>query len=289
MATRTCPRAASTSRFAYKLLQLFYDAHYAMRTTGVPICRAMFLNDRGDANVYKSCVLNTQFMVGDNLLVAPVTRRAPAGSGGTTTRDVYLPAGCNWYTYTDAQAPIFGPSPGGQKVNWFVPLALVPIYVRAGAILPRRELEQWVGQMPVNPLTFEVYPGPDSSHTLYLDDKVGMGAIDGNAYRTTVITQSQTLGPAAGQRTQTVTVTRITDNFQPAEPFYYVSMLGSNLPTSVTLNGVALPQIALASDNASSTGLANSTVNAYYFSVSLQTVFIKVFDTLPAATIVAMM
>jgi alpha-glucosidase len=273
----------------YKLLQLFYDALYAMGTTGVPICRAMFLNDRGDSNVYQSSVLNTQFMVGDNLLVAPVTQRAPSGSGGTTNRNVYLPSGCNWYAYTDAQAPIFGPSAGGQTINWYVPLDLVPIYVRAGAILPRRELEQWVGQSPVNPLTFEVYPGPSSSYTLYLDDKVGLGAIDGNAFRTTAITQSQTLGPGAGQRTQTVSVTRITDNFTPAEPFYYVSMVGSTLPQSVTLNGGPLPQIDLGSDAASATGLANSTVNAYYFSVSLQTVFIKVFDTLPAATVIAMM
>lgn len=273
----------------YKLLQLFYDAHYTMRMTGVPICRAMFLNDRTDANVYQASSLNTQFMVGDNLLVAPVTTRAPYGSGGTTTRDVYLPAGSSWYAYTDAQAPIFGPSPGGQTISWYVPLDLVPIYVRAGGILPRRELEQYVGQLPVNPLTFEVYPGPDSSHTLYLDDKIGMGAIDGDAYRTTTIAQSQTLGPAAGQRTQTVTVTRLTDNFKPAEPFYYVSMLGSTLPTSVTLNGLPVPRIDLGSDNASATGLANSNANAYYFSVSLQTVFIKVFDTLPVATIIAMM
>jgi alpha-glucosidase len=276
----------------YKLLQLFYDSLYAMRLTGVPICRAMFLNDRSDPNVYKSKVLNSQFMVGDNLLVAPVVTRAALGSGGATTRDVYLPAGSSWYAYTDAQAPIFGPSPGGGKpIPWYVALDLVPIYVRAGGILPRRELEQWVGQLAENPLTFEVYPGPDSSHTLYLDDKVGMGAINGDAYRTTVIAQSQTLGPAAGQRTQSVSVTRTSDKFTPVELFYYVSLLGSTLPNSVTVNGAPLKLIDLGSDSASAAGLADPKVNynAYYFSVSLQTIFIKVFDTLPAATIVATM
>jgi len=268
----------------YKLLQLFYDALHAMQTTGVPICRAMFLNDRGDRNVYEAGVLNTQFMVGDNLLVAPVTQRAPSGSGGATTRDVYLPAGSNWYAYTDAQAPIFGPSAGGQTINWYVPLDLVPIYVRAGAILPRRELEQWVGQLPVNPLTFEVYPGPDSSYTLYLDDKVGLGYQKNGQYRLTTIRQSTAYAPAAAR---TVSINRTYDHYTPAETFYYVSLLDATRPTAVTLNGTAVPDVTGGGDNASAAAFAAAAASSFYFSTSLQTIFVKVFDNADQVTLKA--
>src|SRR5208282_3736825 len=93
----------------YKLLQLFYDLLYECTQTGLPICRPMFLTDRQDPNVYQPAQLNTQFMVGANLLIAPVTTR------GSVNRSVYLPAHSQWYAYADAQAPLLPPNAGGQS------------------------------------------------------------------------------------------------------------------------------------------------------------------------------
>jgi alpha-glucosidase len=257
----------------YKLLQYFYDALYECTQNGLPICRPLFLTDRSDPNVYQPAQMNTQFMVGPNLLIAPVT------TAGSVNRSVYLPNGSQWYAYADAQAPLLAPNAGGQSIQWYVPIDLVPIYVRAGAILPRRELEQYVGQLPQNPLTFEIYPGPDNSHTLYLDDKVGLGyqaqgAVPGK-YRLTTIAQQTTLNPAL---TRTVSVTRTYDQFAPAEPFYFIALLAAVLPAKVLLNNAAVPNLTGASDAASAAALASSAVNGYYFSTSLQTVFVKVFD-----------
>ena len=69
----------------YKLLQYFYDALYECTTTGLPICRPLFLNDRADPVVYQH--LNDQFFVGHDILVAPVV------NPGQTSRGNDVPAG----------------------------------------------------------------------------------------------------------------------------------------------------------------------------------------------------
>ncbi len=252
----------------YKLLQLFYDALYESTQTGIPICRPMFLTDRSDLNVYQH--LNDQFMVGQNLLVAPVVQR------GSTNRDVYLPAGSSWYAYTDNQAPLQAPFPGGESINLNVPVSLVPLYVRAGAIIPRRALEQFVGQLPMNPITLDIYPGTDSAHMLYLDDKVSTQAQSNGSYRLTEIAQFQRIGAS---RVQTVQVTRKVNKYTPVELFYFVAMLDTPLPTSVSVNGTPVPMIQAGSDTASEAQLAAATVNSCYHNVSLRTTFVKVFDT----------
>jgi alpha-glucosidase len=250
----------------YKLLQLFYDLLYECTQTGLPICRPLFLTDREDTAVYGH--LNDQFMVGNDLLIAPVITR------GSTGREVYLPKGSDWYAYADEQAPLPAPNTGPQSIGWYVPIDLVPIYVRAGAIIPRRVLEQYVGQLPQNPLTFECYPGPAGNHTLYLDDKVGFGYQTG-AYRLTTITQSAVTSASTSRQ---VTVTRTHDGFTPKEPFYFVSLLRATVPVQVTIAGVVIANLTAGGDAVSSAALTASAVNAWYFSTSLQTVFVKVFD-----------
>jgi alpha-glucosidase len=261
----------------YKLLQLFYDLLYQCTQTGLPICRAMFLTDRQDPNVYQPQVLNTQFMVGNDLLIAPIVQHH------SVNRDVYLPAGSDWFAYQDAQSPLPASNAGGQSFNWYAPLDLVPMYVRAGAILPRRLLEQYVGQLPQCPLTFECYPGPDRQYQLYLDDKIGLGYQQGN-YRLTTISQQRAPG-ANGNRT--VTVTRTHDQFVPQETFFYISLLQATHATGVTVNGVAVPDLTGASDAQSASALAASPGNAFYFNASLQTVFIKVIDNSGALQAIA--
>jgi alpha-glucosidase len=257
----------------YKLLQYFYDALYECTQTGLPMCRPTFLTDRSDPAVYNH--LNDQFLVGNDILVAPVVNR------GQTSRDVYLPAGSSWFAYTDNQAPLGEPSVGGQSINWYVPLDLVPIYIRAGAIIPHRGLEQYVGELAVNPLTFDIYPGPNRGHMLYLDDKVSMQAQTQGTYRLTRLSQQQTLAP----HTRSLTVDRQVDRYTPAEAYYFVAMLKTPSPTAVSVNGAAVPVLQGDSDGALAQALSNSAVNAAYYNRSLQTTYVKVFDNVANAQI----
>jgi alpha-glucosidase len=204
--------------------------------------------------------VNTEFFVGRDLLIAPIVTQ------GKFNRDVYLPAGSDWYSFKDNRAKLEPVVPGGSQFNYVAPLDVVPIYVRAGAILPMRELQQFVGELPQTPLTINIYPGPDSTYTLYQDDGISSDAEDKQHYR---LTQVSHQGVAGGQK---VRIERVFDQFTPPESAFFVAFLGTRYPISVTLGAVALPDVG------SPENLAGSLANAYYWNASIEVTFVKVFD-----------
>ena len=266
----------------YRMMQVYYDAMYHWTQTGLPIARALFLNDPADPGVYAN--LNDQFFVGGDFLVAPVVNPfvslTPPQSPG---RSVYLPAGSNWYQFMDNTQPITGAITGGQSIGIPAPLSMVPIYVRAGAILPFCELEQWVGQLPANPLTFNCYPGPDratdsQAYQLYQDDGTTTQAATAGAYRLSRIYQ-QTL-QSGGSVARQVRVARVHDNYTPPAPFYYVAILGSiTSPVHVQRDGATLTNVG------DSVSLGKSPVDAWYWNSSIQIAFAKIFDNRPDTTV----
>ena len=254
----------------YRMLQVFYDAMYEWTQTGMPVSRALFLNDPQDPTVYNYNWADSEFFVGRDVLVAPILST-------NWTRQVYLPAGSQWYSFKDNTAPLEAPVLGGATpFNYFADLTLVPIYVRAGAILPMRELEQYVGQLPQNPLTINVYPGPDSIYRLYQDDGISFDAEDKQAFRLTEISHR---GVAGGQD---IRVQRLQDGYTPPEPFYFVALPGTVHPSSVTVAGTAVMDVG------SPVNLDASTADAYYWNASIQVTFIKVFDTSANVTVTAL-
>jgi alpha-glucosidase len=256
----------------YRMLHVYYSAMYEATQTGMPIARALFLNDPTDLTVYDH--LDDQFFVGHDFLVAPlVDQHETASPPSSPVRDVYLPNDSQWYAFTDNLTPLGAPVAGGTLVqNWYapfnnsLPLYLMPLYVRAGAILPMRELEQYVGQLAPNPITFNVYPGPDSTFNLYQDDGTSNDFRTGT-YRMTSISHQ---GIQAGQR---VRVQRTQDQYAVPETFYFVSFLGTNPPQTVNLAGTALPNVVTPA------ALWSASANAYYYNASIKTTFVKVFDT----------
>jgi len=108
------PVAGICRRFVelrYRMLQLYYDAMYEWTRTGVPIARALFLNDPEDPAVYQH--LDDQFFVGKDILVAPILFPA-SPDGAPAVRNVYLPAGNGWFVFRDGHAKLDLPIPGGQ-------------------------------------------------------------------------------------------------------------------------------------------------------------------------------
>lgn len=260
----------------YRMLQVYYDAMYEATQTGMPIARALFLNDPQDPEVYKH--LDDQFFVGRDFLVAPiVTQHETANPPTAPTRSVYLPSGSQWYAFKDNQYPLDAPVNGGTLIdNWNASLDQVPLYVREGAILPFRQLEQYVGELPENPLTFNIYPGRDSEYRLYLDDGSTTGALNDKAYRLTRVSHQ---GIQGGQN---VRVQRLWDNYTPPERYFFIALLGTRHPSSVTLGKTPLQDVGTPDNLSASPG------NAYYWNESLQVTFIKVFDTQPDITVTAL-
>jgi alpha-glucosidase len=263
----------------YRMLHVYYSAMWQATTTGMPIARPLFLNDPDDIEVYNH--LDDQFFVGRDFMVAPIiTQHETAPPPTPPIRDVYLPSGSDWYAFTDNIQPLGAPVAGGTLVtNWYAPLTnqppvyLMPIYVRAGAIIPMRELEQYVGQLSPNPITFNIYPGADNSFDLYQDDGVS-NAYQTGAYRTTTISHT---GISDGQ---SVRVLRTEDQYTPPETFYFVSLLGTNPPVTVfTAGGAALPNVFTPE------ALASALANSYYYNESIKTTFVKIFDVAPDITL----
>ncbi len=251
----------------YRLLQLFYDAMYQWTQTGMPIARALFLNDPDDPAVYGH--LDDQFFVGRDLLVAPILSPAPAGAAAS--RDVYLPAGSDWFAFDDGEDAVLGAPVAGGQLLAGVSAALdqVPVFVRAGAIIPlRSQGEQYVGELAENPLVICLYPGPDAEYLLYQDDGISIRAEREGACRTTRISHAAAAG---GRRLR---LQRLHDGFTPAERFFLVRFLGIAAPVTVAA-GETLLQPAT-----SAAALDDAGADAYLWDEQRRVVTVKIFDRL---------
>ena len=256
----------------YQLLQYFYDCMWVHHNTGLPIARPLFFNDPADVHAYDRMASSTEFFIGEDILVAPQIHQ------GTTTRNVYLPAPSLWFAFPETgtlAAAITGGQSPGPTIN--TPLDFVPVFVRAGSIIPMRTLEQFVGELPKAPLTFDVYPGPDRFYSLHQDDGLSTDFKTKGAFRETKVEHTTT---ATGQ---TVRLTRVTDGFTPPEDFFFIRLLSApptplGAPKSVTVNGAGASVLTKESD------VRDSASNAF-FSDPTGTILIKVFDSSPALTV----
>ena len=142
-------------RLRYQLLPYTYSLAYATYQTGAPYMRALFMDFPGDGNALN---IPDEYMYGPALLVAPVTEQ------GATQRKVYLPAGGDWYNYWTNER-----LKGGQTIVADAPIDVLPLFVRAGSILPLGSaVLDAEGPQAIE--SVRVYPGADGSFTLFQDD-----------------------------------------------------------------------------------------------------------------------
>ncbi|MGH9344746.1 MAG: DUF5110 domain-containing protein [Terriglobia bacterium] len=123
--------------------------------TGAPYMRALFMDFPNDP---KAANIPDEYMYGPAFLVAPVTEQ------GATHRRVYLPAGCDWYNYWTNER-----MHGGRTVVVDAPIDTLPLFVRAGSIVPLGS-EVQSAQRPQKIASIRVYPGANGSFTLFRDD-----------------------------------------------------------------------------------------------------------------------
>lgn len=168
-----------------RLLPYFYTYSRVAYDTGVPPIRAMALEFPGEGNWTMTNWTGTafQFMAGDSFLVAPVYEDAVVRSG------IFLPTGL-WYDYWTGQEYV-GPM---TLDNYSAPLDVLPMFVKAGAIIPMWPDMLYFNEKVVDEITFDIYPQGDTQFELYEDDGVTRQALgDGKAYAKTTI--SVTGGP----------------------------------------------------------------------------------------------
>jgi alpha-glucosidase (family GH31 glycosyl hydrolase) len=139
----------------YRMLPYLYSAVRECATTGMPVIRALWLHYPDDP---QAVARGDEYLWGRDVLVAPVVEQ------GARSRTLYLPRGI-WYDFwTNDRVE------GGREITRALDLETIPLYVRAGAILPLGPAKQYVSEKSDEPLTVSIYPGGDGSFLLYEDD-----------------------------------------------------------------------------------------------------------------------
>jgi alpha-glucosidase/alpha-D-xyloside xylohydrolase len=163
------PIARRYAELRYQLLSYNYTLAWQARETGLPFMRALWIHYPEDD---RACRLGNEYLWGRDLLIAPVFQKAAA------QRDLYLPPGV-WYDWWSGET-----ESGGRSINRAVDLATMPIYVRAGAIVPIDSIRQFTGEETAAPLTVRIYRGADGDYSLYEDDGESLGYLNGDAVLT---------------------------------------------------------------------------------------------------------
>ncbi|WP_335958150.1 TIM-barrel domain-containing protein [Halalkalibacter kiskunsagensis] len=142
----------------YRLLPYIYSGAKQTTDGNVSLMRPLVMDYPADPNVYG---IEDQWMFGPNMLVAPMSLE------GMSKRSIYLPEG-TWYDWRTQEA-----FAGGQTIEYDADLSTIPVFVKEGAIIPQREVQNYTNEKPASTMTVKVYPkqnGEASSFTLYEDD-----------------------------------------------------------------------------------------------------------------------
>ena len=140
-------------KLRYRFLPYLYDLFYQGEQTGLPVMRPLVLHYPDDPETYN---LNGEFLVGENLLAAPVLEQ------GATKKMVYLPAE-DWYDYWTGEKIC-----GGTYLLRDAPIDVCPLYVKAGSMIPQYEECSYVGQKPYD--TLYLLATPEAAQYTHFQD-----------------------------------------------------------------------------------------------------------------------
>ncbi|MFY0650990.1 MAG: glycoside hydrolase family 31 protein [Cyclobacteriaceae bacterium] len=147
----------------YELMPYIYTTFWQYATSGTPMIRSLNLVAENDP---ESFYREEEFMLGDNILVVPVSEE------GAETRKVYLPEG-QWYEYWSDELRT-----GKQEIEVNTPLEQIPIFVKAGAVVPMQPSMQYTDEFEFEELSLHIYAGTDEHLSKIYED-----AGDGNEYK----------------------------------------------------------------------------------------------------------
>jgi alpha-glucosidase (family GH31 glycosyl hydrolase) len=212
-------------RLRYQLLPYIYTMAYVNQTTGLPLARPLFFLDSSEPSLLN---LGTEYMWGDQFLVSPVV------TAGQINMNVFLPAGVTWVDYWSGQR-----HQGGQYISVSTPLGTMPLFVKAGSIIPMQPVMDYSDQRPLDTLMLDIYPWPESSGTfsLYEDDGKSLGYQSGESALTSL--QDQLTGSGESS-TLTIGIGATIGTYagKPVRRVYVSTVHGiASKPLQVTMNG----------------------------------------------------
>lgn len=200
-------------------------------TSGAPLVRGLMWDYPDDPAAWTEAY-KYQFLLGRDLLVAPVYRSQAVSQGWR--QDIHLPRG-RWIDYWDGRQATAGAA--GRDIDVQVTLDKLPVFVRAGAILPMYPEMMYDGHKPKDVLTLDLYPEGESSYTLYEDDG------DTRQYRQGAFSTQRIRMRADGTDVR-VEIGPVAGTYADQLPrrAYALRMLAQRRPETVSAGGVALPE-----------------------------------------------
>ena len=140
----------------YRLLPYIYSEAWQVTKNGSTMMRALVMDFNGDTDAVKQPY---EYMFGKAFLVAPITE------AGATQRDVYLPKSADWFDFWTGKR-----IKGGQTIKAEAPLNKIPLFIKAGSIVPMGSIIQYSSAKPADTLEIRVYKGADAQFDLYEDE-----------------------------------------------------------------------------------------------------------------------
>ena len=140
----------------YRLLPYIYSEAWQVTKNGSTMMRALVMDFNGDTDAVKQPY---EYMFGKAFLVAPITE------AGATQRDVYLPKSADWFNFWTGKR-----IKGGQTIKAEAPLNKIPLFIKAGSIVPMGSIIQYSSAKPADTLEIRVYKGADAQFDLYEDE-----------------------------------------------------------------------------------------------------------------------
>ncbi len=224
------PRYAETMRDAfllrYALIPYIYTEARAAYDTGISLLRPMYYDYPEAPEAYE---FKDQYMFGDDMLVSPVVG-AESPESQMATRSIWLPPGqwIEWFTGARLQGPV--------RVERSFTLGEIPVYVKAGAIIPMQPKMRHTGEKPVDPLILTIFPGESGATKVYEDAGNDLGYKKGEFAYTEV-------RHAVDQGTAKIEILPVEGRFpgQLTQRQYEIRLPGTLPPESVSYNGTAVP------------------------------------------------
>ncbi|RHR37420.1 DUF5110 domain-containing protein [Parabacteroides sp. AF18-52] len=153
----------------YSLLSYIYSSAWQVTANSRLMMRGLVMDFPDDRNVHNRA---DAYMFGPSLLVKPITKPmyyTTEGAIGTpdTKESVYLPehTGKYWFDFNSRQIYT-----GGKTISYLTPLDVIPVFVKAGSIIPINKIVQYVGEQKEEELELRIYAGADADFELYEDD-----------------------------------------------------------------------------------------------------------------------
>ncbi len=151
----------------YNLLPYIYSISWDVTANQSSMMRALVMDFASDKNALD---INDEYMFGKSILVCPVTKvmyskDTQEDFTSIKSRELYLPKGTDWYDFWTGEKQT-----GGQNISKETPLDIIPLYVKAGSILPIGPKVQYATEKKWDNLEIRVYKGADGEFTLYEDE-----------------------------------------------------------------------------------------------------------------------